>query len=81
MKTKPNKSPGAKRPAKKDPNQYPKGWNRQRVQAVIDHYENQTDDEATAEDEAAYKNPSFTMMQIPNELVPRVQKLISKRAG
>jgi hypothetical protein len=67
--------------AVRDPNRYPKGLNRKKVQELINYYENQTDDEAIAEAEAAYKNPSFTMMQVPNELVPRVQKLISKRAG
>ena len=65
----------------KDPNRYPKGWNRQKVERMIAHYENQTDEEAIAEDEAAYSNPAFTMMQVPKALVPQVQKLISKRAG
>jgi hypothetical protein len=40
---------------RKDPNRYPKGWNRARVQALLDHYENQTDDEAVAEDDAAIR--------------------------
>jgi hypothetical protein len=66
---------------KKDPNHYPKDWNRQKVLRVIAHYENQTDEEAIAEDEAAYSNPAFTMMQVPKALVPQVQKLIAKRAG
>jgi hypothetical protein len=48
---------------------------------MVAHYENQTGEEAIAEDEAAYNNPSFTMMQVPNKLVPRVRKLISKCAG
>jgi hypothetical protein len=48
---------------------------------VIAHYENQTDEQAIAEDEAAYSIPAFTMMQVPKALVPQVQKLISKRAG
>jgi hypothetical protein len=80
MKAKLTKSSAAKPAVKKDPNRYPKGWNRQRVQAVIDHYENQTDDEAIAEAEAAYREPKTTMMQIPNELVPKVQKLIAKHS-
>ena len=69
------------RKARKDPNRYPKGWNRKRVQAVAAHYENQTEDEAVAEDEAAFRDGSFAMMQVPLELVPRVQKLLAKRAG
>ena len=67
--------------AKRDPNHYPKGLNRKKVQDLINYYENQTDEEAIEEAEAAYSNPAFTMMAIPVELVPKVQKLISKRAG
>ena len=66
---------------KKDPNRYPRGWNRQKVARVLTHYENQTDDQATAEDEAAYHSRSITMMAVPVELVPAVQRLIAKRAG
>ncbi len=65
----------------RDPSPYPKGWDRKRVEALIDHYDNQTDDEAIAEAEAAYKSVTTTMMQIPVDLVPKVQKLIAKRAG
>jgi hypothetical protein len=79
MKTTKKKTPAA---APKDPNRYPKGWNRKRVQKLIDHYENQTDEEAIAEDEAAYHDTKVTMMAVPVELVPAVQRLISrKRAG
>ena len=31
-------------------NEYPPGWDEERVQKVIDYYENQTEDEALAED-------------------------------
>jgi hypothetical protein len=27
----------------KDPSPYPKGWNRKRVDAIIEHYDSQTD--------------------------------------
>jgi hypothetical protein len=67
------------RKATKDPNRYPKGWNRRKVEAVIRHYENQTDDDAIAEAEAAYKSNRITMMAVPIELVPKVQKLISRQ--
>ncbi|MCI0617628.1 hypothetical protein L0244_32030 [bacterium] len=36
----------------KDPNKYPPGLDRRRVQKIIDHYDNQTEEEALAEDEA-----------------------------
>jgi len=77
--TKQPESAPAKR--RKDHNQYPKGWNRKRVEAIIDSYENQTEDEAVAEDEAAFHSTAVTMMAVPVELVPKVQKLIAKRAG
>jgi hypothetical protein len=63
----------------KDPNRYPKGWNRRKVEAVIRYYENQTDDEAIAEAEAAYKSSRFSMIAVPIELVPKVQQLISRQ--
>jgi len=42
----------------KDPNKYPPGMNAQRVRAIIDHYDNQTEEEALAEDEAFRRRAS-----------------------
>jgi hypothetical protein len=64
-----------------DAGAYPKGWDRKRVQALADYYDNQSDEEAIAEAEAAYRSTTVTMMAIPVELVPKVQKLLAKRAG
>ena len=64
-----------------DPNRYPKGLDRKRVQSIIDHYENQTDDQAIAEAEAHYRKAKTTLIEVPNDLVPQVRKLISRRAG
>lgn len=33
-------------------NQFPPGWDEQRVRRVIDYYQTQSEDEAVAEDEA-----------------------------
>lgn len=57
---------------------FPAGWDAQRVAAVIRHYESQTDDEATAEDEAAFETPGQTTMEVPDELVPAIRELIAK---
>ena len=57
----------------------PEGWDASRVQHVLRHYEQQTDDEATAEDEAASEHPAHTAMDIPVDLVPAVRALIAKR--
>ena len=59
-----------------DRNQYPTGWNKQRVQEVIDHLETRTEEETIAEDEAAFEQ-DHTAMQIPRKLVPVVRQLIA----
>jgi len=62
---------------KKD--RYPPGWDEDRVRRVLEQYESQTDEEAVAEDEAAYEQTTVTTMGIPVELVPAVRELIAKR--
>jgi len=37
------------------------------------------EDEAVAEDEAAYEDRTQTLMEVPSELVPAVRELIAKR--
>lgn len=58
---------------------YPAGWDEARVRRVLDHYEQQTDEEAVAEDEAAYESTTHTVMEVPVELVPAVRELLAKR--
>ena len=45
---------------------------------VLSHYEEQTEEEAVAEDEAAFEYQSQTAMEVPVELVPVVRELIAK---
>lgn len=58
---------------------FPKGWDQARVDRVIEHYENQSDDEAVAEDEAAFDQSDQTTMEVPTDLVPTIRELIAKR--
>ena len=58
---------------------YPAGWDAERVRRVLEHYETQSDEEAIAEDEAAYEATTHTAMEVPIELVPAVRELIAKR--
>jgi hypothetical protein len=58
---------------------YPPGWDEDRVRRILEHYEAQSDEEALAEDEAAYEATTHTTMEIPVELVPLVRELIAKR--
>ena len=62
-------------------NRFPPGWDEQRVRAVLEHYETQTEEEAVAEDEAAYEDAAQTFMEVPKELVPKVRELIAKHSG
>ena len=58
---------------------YPAGWDEERVKRVLAHYERQTDEEAVAEDEAAYESTTHTAMEVPVDLVPAVRELLAKR--
>jgi hypothetical protein len=68
-------------PSRKKPieQRFPPGWDEQRVQKVLAHYENQTEDEAVAEDEAAYEAEGQTVMIVPSDLVPALRQLIARR--
>jgi hypothetical protein len=73
---------GASSPAEEEAmkqSKYPVGWDEERVRRVLEHYEAQSDEEAVAEDEAAYEATTYTMMEVPVELVPVVRELIAKR--
>ncbi len=59
-------------------NEFPPGWDEERVLDVLEYYENQTEDEAVAEHEAALSRPDHTLMPIPCEIVPKVRELIAK---
>lgn len=54
----------------------PKGLTHKKIKAIIDYYDQQSDMEAIAEAEAAYKNDA--MVSIPKLLLPKVHKLISQ---
>lgn len=60
---------------------FPEGWDEKRVQKVLTHYEQQTEDEAVAEDEAVFGDSSQTVIEIPKELIPVVRELIAKHLG
>jgi len=47
----------------KTPN-FPEGWDEERVRRVLEHYEEQSDEEAVAEDEAAYESTTHAAMDI-----------------
>jgi hypothetical protein len=58
---------------------FPPGWDEKRVQELIAHYENQTEDEEFADIEAAREAEDITLMAIPTELVPEVRALLARK--
>ena len=60
---------------------FPKGWDIERVRRVLESYESQTEDEAVAEDEAAWEDASHSFVEVPNELVPAVREMLAKRVA
>ena len=62
-------------------NNFPEGWDEDRVKRVLSHYENQTESEAIAEDESAWEDASQTFIEVPNELVPVIRELIARKAS
>lgn len=57
---------------------FPPGWNEERVQKLLAHYETQSEEAAVAEDEAAFETPGQTVMEVPDDLVPAVRDLIAR---
>lgn len=58
---------------------FPRGWDEERVRRVLEYYESQTDEEAVAEDEAAFEATTHTAVEIPVELLPVVRELLATR--
>jgi hypothetical protein len=59
-------------------NEFPPGWDEERVQRVLAHYEGQSDAEAADEDERALEDSGQTVMEVPRALVPAIRELIAK---
>lgn len=61
----------------KQKTKFPRGWNEARVRRIIDYYENQSDEEAAAEDDAAFGGKGRTIMSVPTRLVPVLVRVIA----
>lgn len=58
-------------------NKLPEGWSEEKLRQVLAHYEDQTEDDALAEDEVGIDS-SETVMNVPHDLVSKVRELIAK---
>jgi hypothetical protein len=57
---------------------FPPGWDEERVRRVLAHYETQTEEEAVAEDERAFKEGGRTVIEVPAELMPVIREVIAQ---
>ncbi len=57
---------------------FPPGWDEEKVRRLLAHYEQQTEEEAVAEDEAAFEDSTQTVIEVPKELLPVIRELIAK---
>jgi hypothetical protein len=57
---------------------FPAGWDAKRVKKVLAHYDSQSEEEAVAEDEAAFEALGQTIIEVPTEIVPAIRELIAK---
>ena len=62
-------------------NKFPAGWDEDRVKRVVRHYETQSDEEAAAEDDAAFAKTNAAVMEIPRHLVQDVRELIARKVA
>ncbi len=58
----------------------PPGWTEDRIKSVIDHYDNQSEEDAIAEAEEVFGKDGYAVMQIPKRLVDKVRALIAREA-
>ena len=57
---------------------FPTGWDAERVQRLIDHYEGLSEDEQVADDEAAAtEQAGQAVVTVPEELLPAIRRLLA----
>jgi hypothetical protein len=64
--------------ARKDPNVYPPGWNYQKAMKIAEYYDNKKDT-VILDDDAEQTEAGLIWMEVPQELVPEIRKLIARR--
>ena len=57
---------------------FPPGWDEDRVRKVLEHYESQSQEQAVAEDEAAFEELTESVVKVPTGLLPAIRELIGK---
>jgi hypothetical protein len=62
----------------KTPQKFPPGWDTERAQRLIEHYDNLTEDELAAEDDkAAEEHDGQVVIAVPDALLPAIRQLLA----
>jgi hypothetical protein len=77
-KTKMSENSSRGKTGKKMKQEFPPGWNERKVRAVIHHHDRLTDEELAREIETAQEVTQETLISVPTQLVPAIQKLIQR---
>ncbi|MBV8808810.1 MAG: hypothetical protein JO033_09055 [Acidobacteriaceae bacterium] len=59
---------------------FPVGWDEDKINKVLAHYDEQSEEQAVVEDEAGIES-SETVMNVPHNLVSAVRELIARHQG
>jgi hypothetical protein len=60
---------------------FPPGWDAERVQRLIAHYESLDEDAQVAEDEAALERKGQTTVVVPVELMPAIRQMLAQKTS
>ncbi len=61
---------------------YPRGWDEERVNRLLAHYESLSEEEQVAEDEAAVEQQSGqAVITVPDELLPAIRQMLGGEKG
>ena len=63
---------------RRDPNVYPPAWNYRRTKAIADYYDSRKQEPLLSEPAVADAAVYQVWMEIPQDLVPEVRKLIAR---
>ena len=58
--------------------QFPPGWDLQRVQNVISHYDNISEQDLADEDNGFADPEGETLISVPTDLLPKIDQLIDQ---
>ena len=60
---------------------FPQGWDAERVRRLIAHYDALDEEHQVAQDEAAQEQPRQTTVVVPIEFMPAIRQMLAQKGG